>query len=64
MTDKIRLTFFAALVAVVGSAQAVDPIPAEPGWSEFVTLGINSISNIDFYSTSSTLFGLGAQYRF
>jgi len=43
MIASFRITCFSALIAAVGSAQAINPIPGQPGWSGFVTLGVNSM---------------------
>jgi hypothetical protein len=44
MKCKLKTALWAALIAVNGSAYAIDPIPAEPGWSGFVTFGLGSMN--------------------
>jgi len=43
MAGKFKVTLFCALIAVTGSAQAINPIPEQTGWSGFVTLGLGSM---------------------
>src|SRR5262245_38320148 len=33
-----------AAIGLSGAANAIEPIPAEPGWSGFVTLGVGGLS--------------------
>jgi len=44
MTGKLKLAAFSALIAINGAAQAINPIPAEPGWSGFVAFGLGSMN--------------------
>ena len=69
MKDKPKIVLSLALIAMAGSAQAINPIPAEPGWSGFVTLGLGSmktetsmVEGIDRYGVEigkSTISSLG-----
>lgn len=44
MKAKLKIALLGALVAVAGSAQAIDPIPEQEGWSGFVRLGLGALS--------------------
>lgn len=43
MTRKIKTALLTALITTAGSVHAIEPIPAEPGWSGFVIVGVSSM---------------------
>lgn len=43
MTHKLKTVLLPALIAAAGSVHAIEPIPAESGWSGFVTIGASSL---------------------
>jgi hypothetical protein len=56
MNGKFRSGLLLAAVVISGAAKAIEPIPAEPGWSGFVTVGLgvlsaktNMVSGVDRY---------------
>ena len=56
MTGKYKIALFGALLALTGSAHAIDPIPEQEGWSGFLRLGLggmraetNLVEGIDRY---------------
>jgi hypothetical protein len=44
MNAQPRARLLLAAVVLCGSAHAIEPIPAEPGWSGFVTVGVGGVS--------------------
>lgn len=59
MMSKLQITLIPVLFAITGLAHAIDPIPAETGWSGFVNVGVgvleaktNMVAGIDRYNIS------------